>query len=587
MYSFNNLITAVACFLVSLCMKPCRLLLQLSIQYSVVFVGHTFGIFFKTSLSSGSRLIQVASICYQIVECQLLSLFGTFSTTSGANLLRRAWGKTKGSDPLMLKYQFTPKEEREIASNAQVTLLNANLYLIHADFDMNGSRQNRTCAVLRLNQNSDVIFFCPVPTPKDVLMSLTKDAENIYIVSPIETSCVKSFQRTLESFGRNVQFISNVDQASDLPSDVTLTSSGAWGQPDLWMYYENHGFLAMSQGIVGEAQPKCGFKYLDNIYKQTEGAKTEGYVPFSYMQYLQDHTKLKEHLRAYLPLGIGKLCSHVGGMCLTDDAGALLQKEYSKLLHSSGLENQYEEALIRVGKLSLDLSSVHKKMKKETRRWSDEEDDSLQSVESDDSEESRSDSREPSPEEIVDYVRQMSEKIKKDAELAVAHAVRKRVEGECINSTNSETKTDYEKGMKAMIFNKMEKRWLLGEIVTSDGSDVSVNVYKNHLCPMTVDANHIQLLSVDDSGSDSQGETSLLGEASDYDSEEDSSASDSNDLCWDIHKLQSALKANNIRCDQDDLIQTIQECQFDGNGVDLRNGHEIVSRLRHRFPNLQ
>merc|ERR1719499_175911 len=226
-------------------------------------------------------------------------------------------------------------------------------------------------------------------------------------------------------------------------------------------------------------------------------------------------------------------------------------------------------------------------MKKETRRWSDEEDDSLQSVESDDSEESRSDSREPSPEEIVDYVRQMSEKIKKDAELAVAHAVRKRVEGECINSTNSETKTDYEKGMKAMIFNKMEKRWLLGEIVTSDGSDVSVNVYKNHLCPMTVDANHIQLLSVDDSGSDSQGETSLLGEASDYDSEEDSSASDSNDLCWDIHKLQSALKANNIRCDQDDLIQTIQECQFDGNGVDLRNGHEIVSRLRHRFPNLQ
>jgi len=544
MYSLNSLITAVSCFFLSLCIKPFRLLLQLSVKYSVIFAGHTFGILFKSPFWSGSGLMQIASICYQIVECQLLSVFGTFTTTYGANLLRRAWGKTKGSDPLMLNYQFTPREEREIASNAQVTLLNANLYLIHADFLMNDSRQNRTCAVLRLNQNSDVIFFCPVPTPKDVLMSLTKDAENIYIISPIETSSVKSFQRTFESLGRFAQLISNVDQASDLPSDVTLTSSGAWGQPDLWMYYENHGFLAMSQGIVGEAQPKCGFKCVDNIYKQTEGAKTEGYVPFSYMQYLQDHTKLKEHLRAYLPLGIGKLCSHVGGMCLTDDAGALLQKEYSKLLHSSGVENQYEEALSRVGKLSLDLASVRKQTKKETSgrsaSWTDEEDDSLLS--GSDSEDSREPSRDPSPEAIVDYVRKMSQKLQKDAELAVANANRKQIEGERVFSAKSETKADYEKGMKAMIFNEMEKRWLLGEIVTTDGSDVSVNVYKETLYPMTVDADHIQLLSADDSGSFTQGETGPNGEASDYgvglldDSEEDSSASDSNELCWDIHK---------------------------------------------------
>jgi len=521
----RKFIDAATCFFLSLCIKPIRLLLQLSIKSTVFFVGYTFGILFKSPFWSGSGVMQVASLSYQIVECNLLSCVG--------NLFRRAWGKTKGSDPLMLSYNFTPKDEREIASNAQVTLLNANLYLIHADFVLKDHRHNRTCAVLRLNQNSDVLFFCPVPTPQDVLMSLTKDAKNIFIISPIETSSVKNFQRTMESFGRSSQIISNVDQASLLPKGVTLTTSGAWAQPDLWMYYESHGFLAMSQGIVGESQPKCGFKFVDNIYKQTEGAKTEGYVPFSYMQYLQDHAKLKEHLRAYLPLGIGKLCSHVGGMCLTDDAGALLQKEYSKLLHSTGVENQYEEALTRVGKLSLDLATVHKVMKKETGGVA-----MLSNDEEDDSSDSEEDALSRNPEAIVNYVRKMSQKLQKDAAVAVATANRKQIEGEKVHSART-TPPDYEKvykkGMKAMIFNKTEKRWLLGEIVTTDGKDVSVNVYKETLVPMTVDADHIQLLSADDSGSLTAGETGA-GETSDYDSEGYSSDSDDSILCWDIHK---------------------------------------------------
>merc|ERR1719210_765256 len=104
----------------------------------------------------------------------------------------------------------------------------------------------------------------------------------------------------------------------------------------------------------------------------------------------------------------------------------------------------------------------------------------VSSDEEDDSSDFEEDAPSRNPEAIVNYVRKMSQKLQKDAAVAVATANRKQIEGEKVHSART-TPPDYEKGMKAMIFNETEKRWLFGEIVTTDGKDVSVNVYKETL----------------------------------------------------------------------------------------------------------